>query len=206
MRRVQIACAGLIVCGASWALCLEPAGHQAVVPVPIRTAAKGSTEIKPGPQPLTEETPADNSEQPLPPARKVPLLEETPTESQPSPSAATPAPAPKKSPNADPSLSSELLRSKPAPSKHMAPSLSDPIPQRSPRVVNADQLLYERAAYRARQRLSRIEERKWAGILTGRPNAATHANQFDPFQFSSPNPGYYNGTHSRGTGYGVWLW
>lgn len=58
---------------------------------------------------------------------------------------------------------------RPDASAHMAPSSSPSITAATPRIVNADQVLYERAAYQARQRVARIEERKWSGKSMSRP-------------------------------------
>ncbi|MFO1020764.1 MAG: hypothetical protein U0903_08720 [Planctomycetales bacterium] len=54
-------------------------------------------------------------------------------------------------------------------SSHMAPAPSTGTTVTTPRVVNADQVLYERAAWQARQRIARIEQRKWTGQSLSRP-------------------------------------
>lgn len=69
-----------------------------------------------------------------------------------------------------PELSKIPQKAYEVPSSHMAPAPSSGVTTTTmPRVVNADQLLYERAAYVGRQRTLRIEQRRWTGQSLSRP-------------------------------------
>lgn len=88
-------------------------------------------------------------------------------------------------------IPSPAVKPRPEPSTHMAPSLSTSVTATTPRMVNADQLLYERAAYQARQRIARIEDRKWSGKSMSRPTIGTSTYALlNPMLYGYPYPIY----------------
>jgi hypothetical protein len=82
----------------------------------------------------------------------------------------------------------ELLAQQPAETTFVRPYESDervePVRTRTPL---PNQLVYERAVFRAQQRVARLEARKWLGVSTSRPLVQDHTDRTAYPRFGYPN-------------------